>query len=65
VITGIDSKEILEQALTAMRTYQPMSDQQVASLLARTKVAAAGGTYELFKTSTRFDSTAHNPKWLG
>jgi hypothetical protein len=27
--------------------------------------AAAGGQYELFKTSARFDGTARNPLWLG
>lgn len=47
------------------RTFQPMSPEAVAALLARTAPAAASGHYELFKTSDRFDSTAHNPQWLG
>jgi uncharacterized protein len=37
----------------------------VADLLSRTARAAAGGTYEKFKTSNRFDSTAADPQWLG
>lgn len=34
-------------------------------LLARTGIAAASGEYELFETSSAFDSTATNPHWLG
>ena len=65
VITGIDSMRILEQALDAARTFRPLSNDQVASLLAKTAQAAANGDYELFKTSQHFDSTAHHPEWLG
>ncbi len=65
VITGIDSQEILQQALEAARTFKPMSEQEVAALLARTEKVAAKGEYELFKTSAHFDSTAHHPEWLG
>jgi aryl-alcohol dehydrogenase-like predicted oxidoreductase len=65
VITGIDRMEILDQALEAARTFKPMNDQEVASLLARTAQAAASGKFELFKTDTRFDATAKNPQWLG
>jgi len=65
VITGIDSTRILEQALQAARTFQPLSKDQVAALLAKTAQAAANGDYELFKTSQHFDSTAHHPEWLG
>ncbi|MEO7719726.1 MAG: aldo/keto reductase [Capsulimonas sp.] len=65
VVTGIERMEILEQALEAARTFQPLSKTQVASLLGRTKTAADDGSTELFKTSTRFDGTAHNPDWLG
>lgn len=65
VITGIDSMPILNQALEAVRTFKPMSDAQVASLLARTRDAAKTGEFELFKTSSHFDGTAKNPSWLG
>jgi predicted aldo/keto reductase-like oxidoreductase len=65
VITGIDSPQILDQAIEAARTFKPMSRQEVAALLARTVKVAANGEYELFKTSTHFDSTAHHPEWLG
>ncbi|MBP5976732.1 aldo/keto reductase [Brasilonema sp. CT11] len=65
VITGIDSMEILDQAFEAVRTFQPMNDQQVQSLLAKTAEAASRGEFEPFKTSSIFDSTAANPDWLG
>jgi predicted aldo/keto reductase-like oxidoreductase len=65
VITGLDSLERIDQALTAARTFQPLTSGQVAALLARTATAAADGQYEGFKTSTRFDGTTHNPQWLG
>jgi len=65
VITGIDSQEILQQAFEAAKTFKPMSKEEVAALLAKTEIVAAAGEYELFKTSTHFDGTAHNPQWLG
>jgi predicted aldo/keto reductase-like oxidoreductase len=65
VITGIDSMKILDQALEAVRTFEPMSASQITALLKRTAVAAADGRYELFKTTDKFDSTARYPQWLG
>jgi len=65
VIAGIDSMDILEQALDAAKTFQPMSRSQVANLLERTRTAALDGRYELFKTSNHFDATAKHPEWLG
>jgi predicted aldo/keto reductase-like oxidoreductase len=65
VITGIDSTTVLEQALEAARTFKPMTQAEVTSLLDRTRVAASNGEFELFKTTPHFDGTAANPKWLG
>ena len=65
VITGIDRMEILDQALEAARTFQPLTTAQISSLLARTQVAAANDSTELFKTTPHFDSTAMHPEWLG
>jgi aryl-alcohol dehydrogenase-like predicted oxidoreductase len=65
VITGCDSVALVEQALKAARTFQPMSEMQVAALLAKTKEAARNGEFEGYKTTTNFDGTAHNPQWLG
>jgi aryl-alcohol dehydrogenase-like predicted oxidoreductase len=65
VITGCESLERLQQALNAARTFKPMSETQVAALLAKTAPAAKNGEFEKYKTSTNFDGTAHNPQWLG
>jgi predicted aldo/keto reductase-like oxidoreductase len=65
VITGIESMKILDQAFEAVQTFQPMTDDQVQTLLARTAVAGSMGKFEPFKTSSIFDGTAHNPDWLG
>jgi predicted aldo/keto reductase-like oxidoreductase len=64
-ITGIDSPQILDQALEAARTFKPMSQTEVASLLARTNAAAQEGKFELYKTTSHFDGTAHSPQMLG
>ena len=65
LITGIDNMDVLHQALDVARHFKPMEQAEVDSLLARTQQAASDGQYELFKTTTHFDGTAHNPKWLG
>ena len=65
VITGCETMERLEQAIHAAETFQPMSAQQMEALLARTKTAALTGKFEPFKTTTIFDGTAQNPKWMG
>jgi aryl-alcohol dehydrogenase-like predicted oxidoreductase len=65
VIAGIDSMEILEQAFEAVRSFQPLSEQQLEALLARTAAAAMRGEFEPFKTTSLFDGTAANPEWLG
>ena len=65
VINGCESMEDLEQALTAARTFKPMTDEQVAALLSKTAAAASRGEYELFKTTSIYDGTAVHPEWLG
>jgi aryl-alcohol dehydrogenase-like predicted oxidoreductase len=65
VITGCESMKDLEQALTAARTFKPMSAEQVRSILDKTAEAASRGKYELFKTTSIYDGTAVHPEWLG
>ena len=65
VITGCESMENLDQALTAARTFKPMSDEQVKSILDKTAESASRGEYELFKTTSVYDGTAEHPEWLG
>ena len=65
VITGCEDMEDLEQALEAARTFNPMSELEVKSLLGKTAKAASRGEYELFKTTSIYDGTASHPEWLG
>jgi aryl-alcohol dehydrogenase-like predicted oxidoreductase len=65
VITGIDSMDILKQDLEAVKTFRPLTDEQVAALLERTAEAASEGRFEPFKTGNGFDGTAQHPEWLG
>ena len=65
VITGIDKPEILDQAFEAVKTFQPMDEAKLSALLSQTQQAAMNGEYELFKTTSHFDTTARHPDWLG
>ncbi len=65
VITGCDSMRILDQALTAARTFSPLTSGDVREVLARTARAASKGEYELYKTTHKHDGTFYNPGWLG
>ena len=65
VITGCDSMEILDQAFEAARTFRPLDEAEVDALMAKTSGAGSRGEFELFKTSSIFDSTATHPRWLG
>jgi uncharacterized protein len=55
---------VLEQALAVALDFKPLPPTDAKQLLARTAPAAGEGKYEKFKTSTQFDGTTHNPKWL-
>jgi hypothetical protein len=57
--------EILDQAIAAVESFQPLSNDEREALLAKTQAAAATGRFEPFKTSSIFDGTAENPQWLG
>jgi aryl-alcohol dehydrogenase-like predicted oxidoreductase len=65
VITGIDSMKILDQACEAVRTFRPLNDAELQTLLNKTAAAAKRGEFEPFKTTSVFDSTASHPQWLG
>lgn len=65
VITGIDSQKILDQAFHVASTFKPLTQAEISELMKKTAAAAANGEYELFKTTSHFDSTAQHPEWLG
>ena len=64
-ITGIDSMDILQQALDVVENFKALTAAERASLLARTAKAARDGRSELYKSSQHFDSTSVHPEWLG
>jgi predicted aldo/keto reductase-like oxidoreductase len=64
-ITGVNSKMLLDQAFAAVQSFRPMDEAGVAALIARSEEAAMNGKYELFKTTSHFDTTARHPDWLG
>ena len=65
VITGIDSLERLDQALSVARESKLLSEKEVNAVLARTAEAAKTGSVEKYKTSHHFDGTVQHPEWLG
>jgi hypothetical protein len=65
VITGIDNLDVLDQAFRVAKAFHVMDDAELTALLAQTQEVALTGHYELFKTPSHFDETAHHPDWLG
>ncbi|WP_394822021.1 aldo/keto reductase [Pendulispora albinea] len=64
VIAGCDSMPILDQAIHAARSFQPMTRSEIRELLTRTRAAAMTGKYEVFKTTEELDATTTHPWWL-
>lgn len=65
VVTGIDSMATLHQAVTAAVSFRPLSEGQVASMLARSAPLSVAGALERYKTTNEFDGTIAHPEWLG
>jgi predicted aldo/keto reductase-like oxidoreductase len=64
-ITGCDSMKILQQGLEVARNFKPLSQDEVAVILAKTEKAASTGEFELYKTTDHNDSTKRNAQNLG
>jgi predicted aldo/keto reductase-like oxidoreductase len=65
VIHGMETMSFLERSLDVVKNFKPLTREQIAALAGRAKDAAMSGKYELFKTTSHFDSTAQHPEWLG
>src|SRR5260370_7029634 len=62
VITGCDSLPILQQALDAARSFQPLASSQLTALLAKTAKAPQPPPLDLYNTPHHFTLThAHPP----
>jgi predicted aldo/keto reductase-like oxidoreductase len=64
VITGCDSMPILDQAIDAALSYEPIPVRERTALLERTRELAKGGRLERFKTSADHDGTTAHPEWM-
>jgi len=64
VITGMDRMEYLDAAIAVAASFKPLTDSEVAALLAKTMDLAKDGSYEQFKTTKRFDNTDQQPELL-
>jgi predicted aldo/keto reductase-like oxidoreductase len=65
VIAGCDTIPFLDQAVEALRTFRPLTEDALNELLERTKRLGEDGAFEPFKTTSIYDGTATNPVWLG
>jgi aryl-alcohol dehydrogenase-like predicted oxidoreductase len=63
-ITGVDSVGVLQQDLRTVLGFERMTDEERQAVLAKAADAARTGAYEKYKTTTVFDSTTHQPRWL-
>ena len=54
-ISGMESKEVLEQNLAIALGFQPMKPAEMQALRKRCMDDASDGRYELFKTTTKYD----------
>ena len=65
LITGINSQMLLDQAFAAVKSFKALNEAEVGTLISKTQEVAKSGKYELFKTTSHFDTTARHPDWLG
>jgi aryl-alcohol dehydrogenase-like predicted oxidoreductase len=64
-ITGIDSLQILDQALRLARGFEPMPARARRDLEQKAAPLASSGKLEAYKSSHTFDSTHQHPEWMG
>jgi hypothetical protein len=55
VVSGIDSREVLQQNLGVVRRFTPLTAVEMEALRNRVALYAVDGRFELFKSSNRYD----------
>ncbi len=55
IVSGIDSREVLEQNLDIVRRFTPMTAAEMQTLRTRVARYAMDGRFELFKSTNRYD----------
>ncbi len=58
-VVGLASEAHLEGALKIARSFKPMTDEEVRSILQRNREVMSDGRYERFKTTQMYDSAHH------
>ena len=58
-VMGLTSLDQLKQAVAVARAFEPMSEAEKTALVARVAEVSGDGRFELFKTTTTFDSGTH------
>ena len=56
---------LLDQAFGAVKSFKTLNEAEVGKLISKTQEVARNGKYELFKTTSHFDTTSRHPDWLG
>jgi aryl-alcohol dehydrogenase-like predicted oxidoreductase len=55
IVSGIDSREVLQQNLNIVRRFTPMTAAEMQALRVRVARYAMDGRFELFKSTNRYD----------
>lgn len=55
IVSGIDSRDVLQQNLNVVRRFRPMTAAEMQALRGRVARYAMDGRFELFKSSNRYD----------
>ena len=64
VITGCESIANVEQAIPAAKTFKPMSQEEVAVILAKAAPVGITGSVEGYKNTKAYDATDFHPDWV-
>jgi predicted aldo/keto reductase-like oxidoreductase len=59
LVVGIDSLEVLKQDVATARSFKPLGEDELKTLLAKVKPVATDGRHERFKSTQFFDGPYH------
>jgi predicted aldo/keto reductase-like oxidoreductase len=59
LVSGMDSREVVDQNVSVARDFKPMSAKEQEAFIEKTRGIAGDGRYEWFKTTPYFDAKYH------
>jgi predicted aldo/keto reductase-like oxidoreductase len=59
LVVGIDSLDVLKQDVATARSFKPLGEDELKTLLAKVKPVATDGRHERFKSTQFFDGPYH------